>query len=147
MKFRLIVDKTKEEQVTAVVHNPSELTDKIERLVTGYAKPTKIAVYSEDDFKMLDFSEIECVTVDNGKTFAVDSKGNRLRIKQRLYEVEQILPAYFIRINKSSLANEKALKEFSAAFSGGVDANFKCGYKEYVSRRCFAAIKRRFESL
>ena len=26
-----------------------------------------------------------------------------------------------------------------------VDAVFKCGYKEYVSRRCFAQIKRRFE--
>jgi len=26
-----------------------------------------------------------------------------------------------------------------------VDAVFKCGYREYVSRRCFAQIKRRFE--
>ena len=30
-------------------------------------------------------------------------------------------------------------------FSGGVDAVFRCGYREYVSRRCFAEIRRRYE--
>ena len=29
------------------------------------------------------------------------------------------------------------------AVVGGVDAHFRCGYVEYVSRRCFADIKRR----
>jgi len=31
-------------------------------------------------------------------------------------------------------------------YSGAVDAVFKCGYRDYVSRRCLAQIKRRFET-
>ena len=59
--------------------------------------------------------------------------------------MEEIMPSYFIRINKSALANEHRIERFDAAFSGGVDAVFRCGYREYVSRRCFAEIRRRYE--
>jgi hypothetical protein len=65
----------------------------------------------------------------------------------RLRDLESSLPAYFIRINKSSLANENRILRFEAVFNGGVDAVFRCGYKEYVSRRCFAEIKRRYDGI
>ena len=41
--------------------------------------------------------------------------------------------------------NEKAIERFKADFGGGVSVEFKCGYSDYVSRRCFAEIKRRFK--
>ena len=88
--------------------------------------------------------QIECITVRDGKTFAIDTKAQQYRVRLRLYEVENLLPSYFIRINKSTLANEKRLERFVATYSGGVDAVFKCGCREYVSRRCFAQIKRRY---
>ena len=84
--------------------------------------------------------------MENGKTIAIDHLGKRYRLKQRLYEVESLLPSSFIRINKSALANEARLERFVATYSGGVNARFLCGYEEYVSRRCFAVIRRRFES-
>lgn len=146
MKFKLIIDKSKDEEVIATVHERSALTDRIELLVMQYAGTDRIAAYLEDDIRLLPISEIECITVLDGKTFAVDLHGKRYRLKQRLYELEEILPASFIRINKSALANENRLERFSASFSGAVDAVFKCGYTEYVSRRCFAEIKRRFEA-
>ena len=61
--------------------------------------------------------------------------------------MEEILPSYFIRINKSALANEHRILRFDAVFSGGVDAVFQCGFKEYVSRRCFAEIKGRYNGI
>jgi len=109
-----------------------------------YSGDDLIAAYTEDEQLMLKFSQIECVTVIDGKTYAIDTKGDRFRIKLRLNEAEQRLPSVFIRINKSTLANEKRIERFKATYSGGVDAIFKCGYREYVSRRCFADIKRRF---
>lgn len=147
MKFKLIVDKTQEEVVVATVHARSQLTDAIEALVRKASGADRIAAYTEDDMKLLAFAEIACITVLDGKTYAIDQAGKQYRLRQRLYELEEILPGCFIRINKSSLANETQLERFSAAFSGGVDAVFRCGYREYVSRRCFAAIKRRFEQL
>lgn len=145
MKFTMIIDKTKDEEVVATVHAPSALTEKLEALVQQYSAVDRVAAYTEDDMILLPFGQIECITVLDGKTYAIDTKGTRYRLKQRLYELEAILPPSFIRINKSAIANENRLERFTASFSGAVDAVFRCGYKEYVSRRCFAAIKRRYD--
>ena len=144
MKFRLIIDKEQDEEVVARVHDRSALTDELEALVSKYTG--RIPGYTEDDIKMLSVSEIECITVLDGKTYAIDSHNQQYRLKLRLYELEELLPASFIRINKSTLANESALDRFTVTVAGSVDAVFKCGYKEYVSRRCFAQIKRRLEN-
>ncbi len=146
MKFTLIIDKEKDEEVVATVHARTALTDEIEALILKYAGADRIPAYTEDDMKMLAFSDIECITVLNGKTYAIDSKNQRYRLKQRLYELEAQLPASFIRINKSALANENRLDRFAVTYSGAVDAVFQCGYTEYVSRRCFTEIKRRFDA-
>ena len=144
MKFRLIIDKEKEEELLLVAHEHSDLTRQIEQLVQSYNGTDRICAYADDEMRLLQFSDIECITVFDGKTYAIDAQAERYRLKQRLYELEEILPSYFIRINKSTLANETRLERFQASFSGAVDAIFRCGYREYVSRRCFASIKRRF---
>ena len=145
MKFKLIIDKEREEEIVATVRQRSDLTDRIEALVREESGSDRIAAWNEDDRMMLKFSDIECITVQDGKTWAVDTRGRKYRLKLRLYELEAMVPACFIRINKSALANENRLERFTATYSGAVDAVFRCGYREYVSRRCFAAIKRRFD--
>ena len=144
MKFKLIIDKEKDEEVVITAHQRTALIDEIEALI--FKHTDRIPGYTEDDIKMLSVSEIECITVLDGKTYAVDSKNRRYRLKQRLYELETQLPPSFIRINKSTLANENRLDRFAVTYAGSVDAVFKCGYREYVSRRCFAQIKRRFDT-
>jgi len=145
MKFKLIIDKEKDEEIVATVHSRSALTDQIETLISEHAGTDRITGYADDDIKMLSVCDIACITVLDGKTYAIDSKNRRYRLRQRLYELEKTLPSSFIRINKSTLANENALDRLTVTYAGGVDAVFKCGYTEYVSRRCFAQIKRRFE--
>ena len=103
--------------------------------------------HRDDEMRKLKFSEIECITVLERKVIAVDAAGKHYRLHERLRDLEQILPSYFIRINKSSLANEHRIARFAAVFSGGVDAVFQCGYRDYVSRRCFAEIRRRYEGI
>ena len=127
------------------VRRPTDLADRIQALIAQEGGPDPLAGYTEDGMELLSPEAIECVTVISGKTYAIDSKNRRFRLKQRLYELEEILPPTFIRINKSTLANRRCIQRFTASFSGAVDAVFKCGYKEYVSRRCFAEIKRRFD--
>lgn len=145
MKFKLIIDKTAEEgEIIVRVHEPSSLTEQIEALVLQHTGLDRIAAYSDDEMKLLSLSQIECITVLDGKTYAIDTHNRKYRLRQRLYELEAQLPSFFIRINKSTLANEKQIERFAATFSGAVDAVFRCGYREYVSRRCFADIKRRY---
>ena len=147
MKYRLIIDKQAEEEIIAVVHSPSALTEQIENLVCSFTGTDCLMGYREDELRKLTFGEIECITVLNRKVVAIDTQGNHYRIPNRLRDLEERLPSYFIRINKSALANEHRIARFQAAFNGGVDAIFQCGYRDYVSRRCFAEIKRRYEAL
>lgn len=144
MKFTLIEDPTKEEEVVATVHRPSPFTDRLEELVRRHTGTDTLPVYDEDELLLLPFGQIECITVEQGKTYAIDCGGLRHRVRMRLYEVEALLPAGFFRINKSAIANQCGLLRFSAGYSGAVEAVFKCGWRDYVSRRCFAQIKRRF---
>ena len=147
MKYKLIIDKDAEEEIIAIVHGPSSLTQQIENLVWGYSCADSILGYGEDEMRKLAFSEIECITVLDRKVIAIDGNGKHYRIQERLRDLEEILPSYFIRINKSTLANEHRIARFDAVFSGGVDAVFHCGHRDYVSRRCFAQIKRRYEGV
>ena len=145
MKYKLIIDKKVEEEIIAIVHAPSPLTQQIENLVCSFSGADSILGYREDEMRKLFFGEIECITILDRRVIAIDSKGNHYRIQDRLRDLEGFLPSYFIRINKSTLANEHRIEQFEATFSGGVDAVFRCGYREYVSRRCFAQIRRRYE--
>ena len=145
MKYKLVIDKNAEEEIIAIVHAPSALTQQIEDLVCGFSGGDTILGYRDDGLRMLFYGEIECITVLDRKVIAIDSKGDRYRIQDRLRDLEDRLPSCFIRINKSALANEHRIARFDAVFSGGVDAVFQCGYREYVSRRCFAEIRRRYE--
>ena len=145
MKYKLIIDKNAEEAVTVVAHGPSALTRQIEDLVCSYSGADSIMGYRDEEMRKLLFSEIACITVLDRKVMAIDGGGIRYRIQERLRDLEPVLPSYFIRINKSAIANEHRIARFDAAFSGGVDAVFQCGYREYVSRRCFSEIRRRYE--
>ena len=145
MKYRLIIDKNAEEEITAVVHAPSALTQQIENLIRSHSGADSMLGYRDDEIRRLPFREVECITVLNRKVMAIDTRGQHYRVQERLRDLEAVLPSYFIRINKSALANEHRIARFDAAFSGGVDAVFQSGYREYVSRRCFAEIRRRYE--
>ena len=145
MKYKLIIDKNADEEIIAIVHEPSSLTQQIENLICSYSGTDSIMGPKDDEMRKLTFQEIECITVLDRKVIAIDVNGNQYRIQDRLRDLEDVLPSYFIRINKSTLANEHRILRFDAAFSGGVDAVFQCGYREYVSRRCFSQIRRRYE--
>ena len=145
MKYNLIIDKNAEEEIRAIVHAPSELTRQIETLVCNYSGADSIVGYRDDEMRKLAFRDVECITIIDRKVIAIDGAGSRYRIQDRLRDLEAVLPSYFIRINKSTLANEHRIARFDAVFSGAVDAVFHCGHRDYVSRRCFAEIRRRYE--
>ena len=145
MKYKLIIDENAEEEIIAIVHAPSALTDKIESLVRGSAEAGGLTGYRDDEMRRLSFREIECISVLDRKVIAIDSRGVQYRLRERLRELEARLPSSFMRINKSAIANMERIERFDTVFSGGVDAVFRCGWRDYVSRRCFAEIRRRYE--
>ena len=145
MKFQLTISPDGEESVHVTVKRKNDLATEIEKLCLAYNGLDKIPVYDDDEVQLMDFDNITCLTVQDNKTYAIDLQNQKHLVKMRLYEIEQMLPSYFVRINKSAIANERQIVKFKASFSGAVDAIFKCGYVDYVSRRCFSEIKRRYQ--
>jgi DNA-binding LytR/AlgR family response regulator len=66
----------------------------------------------------------------------------QLLLKEKLYELEKLLPSNkFVRA-KSVIANLHELSRFEASFNGTLCVYFKSGVKEYVFRRYVHAIKK-----
>ena len=145
MKFRLILAPDREEEIVVTAQKRTPLIDRIEQLVSEENTADSLAGYDEAGIRMLAITEIEALYAEQGKTFAAYSDGKRYRVKKRLYELEAFLPEAFVRLNKSCLANRAKIVRYRARFSGAVDAEFRSGYSDYVSRRCFAELKRRYD--
>jgi DNA-binding LytR/AlgR family response regulator len=144
MIFRLQLDRNHVEEIVATVHQRTALIDEIERLVTQDNLSEQIPGYEEDEIVMLDLKQIDCFFVEDERTYAHCQDGKQYLIRRRLYELEKNLPGYYERISKSAIANWPRISRFRVQLSGAVDAVFKSGYTECISRRCFAELKRRY---
>ena len=144
MKFRIIIDKEQEEELVARVHQRTPLLDEIEAMVSNVETVKEIVGYDDGDIKILPVKDVESFYIENGKTYAGCVNGKRFVVKKALYELEEILPTHFRKINKSNIANIKHIVQYKTAINGAVDAQFRSGFQDYVSRRCFAELKRRY---
>ena len=144
MKFRLIIDKEKEEEVVATVHERTRLTDEIEQLVAREGAADEIVGYDEDVIKFLSVDEVEAFYIEDGKTYASYTDKKKYRVRLHLYELEAMLPPNFRKINKSNIANMNHIVKFRTSLNGAVDALFGSGFSDCISRRCFAELKRRY---
>ncbi len=144
MIFKLQLDRNHVEEIVATVHQRTALIDEIERLVTQDNLSEQIPGYEEDEIVMLDLKQIDCFFVEDERTYAHCQDGKQYLIRRRLYELEKNLPGYYERISKSAIANWPRISRFRVQLSGAVDAVFKSGYTECISRRCFAELKRRY---
>ena len=99
MKYKLIIDKDAQEEITVIAHAPSSLTQQIEDLVCSFSGADSLMGYRDDEIRKLAFSEIECITILDRKVTAIDAAGNHYRLQDRLRDLEDMLPSYFIRIN------------------------------------------------
>ena len=140
MKFKLVIDETKEEEVIINCHYKREVFDQIEQLVTNM--DAQLIGYENEDIIILNLSDVACFVSDNNKVFALVDKHKYL-IKKRLYQIEELLDLNFVKINQSCIANIKKIEKFSASFNGFLKVHFKNGYVDYVSRREMKTVKER----
>ena len=141
MKCTLIITDEHEEEVVIYARERTKLTDDIEALVIG-SVPELIG-YKENQTVKLSSDSVYCFTVEDNKVYAL-TDSEKLQIKLRLYQLEEILPDTFVKINQSCIANIRKIERFDTSISGTLLIKFKNGYKDYVSRRQMKAVKERF---
>ncbi len=140
MKFTLLIDKSREQEVKVFAHKKSSLTDAIEKLVSDEA--VEMVGYIDREAVMLDLISVNCFVVENNKIFALTNR-DKLSMRLRLYQLEEKLPDIFIKINQSCIANIKQIRCFDASISGTLKVIFKNGHEDYVSRRQLKSVKER----
>ena len=102
MKCRVILDKTREEEILIYAHQRNELINEIERMCQNNKK--QLVGYLRGDIIKLDICDVYCFALQGGRLYAI-CENERYLIKSRLYNVEEMLDKNFIKINQSSIAN------------------------------------------
>lgn len=140
MKLSIFIDENHDEEIVIFAHEKTALITEIEQLIS--ANSANIMAYNDKEIIKLNLSEIYCFITENNKLFAL-TQNDKLLLKTRLYNVEEIVPDNFIKINKSCIANIEKIDRFNASLAGALQVKFKNGYIDYVSRRNVKSVKER----
>ncbi|PAD67507.1 histidine kinase [Bacillus sp. 7586-K] len=143
MKLYLNVDKAiKETKITIETAQLDENVQGIINFINGIkAEKIEFLVGKKGEMQyILKPDEIHYIHTEKDQVIAVTSTSSYM-LKEKLYELEALLPSKFIRLSKSVIANLHELSRFEASFNGTLCVYFKSGTKEYVSRTYVPAIK------
>ena len=140
MKYNLIIEPEREEEVIVYAHKRSELTDRIEAVVIS--ENEDLIGYTEQGVIRLDLADIYAFTVEDSKVYAL-TECEKMVLKLRLYQLEERYSYEFLKINQSCLVNVKMIKRFDSSIGGSLMVELKNGYRDYVSRRQLKAVKER----
>ena len=139
MDIKIFIDKTKDEKILIYAHEKTPLIEEIERLVTE--STLDLIGYTDTEAKKINLLNVNCFISEDNKVFALADE--KLQIKIRLYQLEDLLDDNFIKINKSCIANIRQIKKVRATFSGAISVIFNNGYEDYISRRNLKSVKER----
>ncbi|MBQ8174460.1 MAG: LytTR family transcriptional regulator [Clostridia bacterium] len=135
------VKDTADERVALYLCEGNPLGEAIEHLIADQA--CELIGYTGEEAVRLRAEEIVCFTSSGSRVYAWDER-RCYTIRLRLYRIEELLSANFIRINQSCLANMRKIERFNVSFSGTMQVHFRGGYRDYVSRRNLRSVKERF---
>ena len=140
MKCYTYIEEVSEEKVLIYANERTKLIDEIESLVESVN--VDLTGTLNDEIIKIDINDVTCFLSENNKVFALIND-KKYQIKQRLYQIEEMNLAQFIKINQSCLANKKKIKKFESTIGGSLKVVFKNGYIDYISRRELKKVKQR----
>lgn len=140
MKFRLIIDESREEEVIVYAKKASAFTEELEAFVKS--NTPEILGYREGSIVKLAPADVYAFAVEDGKVFA-HTAVEKLLVQKRLYKIEELAGERFVKINQSCIVNVAAIERFEPTFGGSLMVVMKNGYRDYVSRRQMRAVKER----
>lgn len=147
MKIRIEIDESlREEEVIIRSRALDERVQSIQAAVDdAVSSRRKMTFYKGETEYYLPLSEMLFFETDGNEIYA-HTAGDSYRIKYRLYELEEILPGYFMRVSKSTILNTKCIYSISRSVSTSCVVQFQNTHKQvYVSRFYYKPLKNRLE--
>jgi len=140
MKYKIYIDREREEEILIYAHEKNHLVERIEELILEQQRD--ILAFGDGEVVRLCEDEIFCFVVEEGRVFALTER-DKLQLKMRLYQLEEQFPDRFVKINQSCLVNVDKIARFDASIGGSLMVTLKNGYKDYISRRQMRTVKDR----
>ena len=142
MKIKLLLHKQLEETEIHICF--SEYSEEIARLKETVEQAVNVTIVGYLDDK------VEMVTADSivrfytqGKNVYAATEQKEYRLRQRLYELEEMLDEQnFIRISNSEMVNVKKIIRLDTSLTGTIRIQLQGGIESYVSRRNVSKIKK-----
>ncbi len=78
--------------------------------------------------------DIALVRTEGREIVCYDRLKNRYILDRPLYELEDMLAAYFVRISKSTIVNMRQIDHVEASFNGTMELVMKNGVTDHISR-------------
>lgn len=147
MKVRIELDPQMDEP-EMIIRAP-RLTEDVARLqqLILEQKMTPLTFYKDRSEYFVDVSEVLFFETDGEKIYG-HTKEEAYEVRQKLYELEEILPIAFCRISKSTIVNTKQIYAIEKSFSGTSTVNFYQTHKQvHVSRHYYQLLKERLKEM
>ncbi|KXT70743.1 LytTR family DNA-binding domain-containing protein [Streptococcus cristatus] len=147
MKVRIELDDRLAD--TELVIRVSRIDERIQKIQDALNEATAPAIlfYKENSEYFVDLAEILFFETDGTKIFA-HARNDAYEVKLKLYELEELLPRYFCRISKSTIANARAIYSLEKSFSGTSSVQFSETHKKvHVSRHYYQLLKEKLSEV
>ena len=141
VKFEKVDAPEKEETLIKAQSNTDDIKAAIELLEGG---KRKIPLIQNGETVLLETTLFYYIESVDKRTF-VYTKDDCFESKLRLYELEETLGTFFLRISKSMIVNLKKIKTVKSDLSGRMEATMLNGEKIVISRSYVKEIKRRLD--
>ena len=147
MKVRIeVVDGLTEDEVLIRCGRVDESVRKIYQFILEQSKSgPKIIFYRQNQEYYFSLADILFFETEGEHVYAHTAKDTYL-IKYRLYELEQILPHYFVRIAKSTIVNVRQIYSIARNLTSSSLIQFTGSHKQvYASRYYYGELQRRLK--
>lgn len=147
MKIRIeIEDNLKEDEIIIRSAALNEEVQKIQRAIADIVSmEQKLVFYKGDTSYYLPLDEILFFETEDSEIHA-HTKKDVYRTRYKLYELEEILPGFFMRVSKSTILNTKKIYSMTKSLPASCTVEFQGTHKQvYVSRYYYKPLKNRLE--
>ena len=139
VRFELVDSKEKEQALIRGVEKTADILNAMDLLENGSGG---VAVMKDRSTFFCKLTQIYYIESVDKRTY-VYTKGECYESRDRLYELEEKLGMYYVRISKSMIVNLRKIRNVSAEPGGRMVAVLLNGERVIISRSYVKDIKRR----
>ncbi|MBA4686171.1 MAG: LytTR family transcriptional regulator [Candidatus Galacturonibacter soehngenii] len=147
MNIRVEVDDNLiEEEIIIRCSQMNEKIYQIQKFVSDIAsKAHRFVFFKGDTEYYLSLEEILFFETEEN-SISVHTLDNVYQTKHKLYELEELLPGYFMRVSKSAILNTNHIYSISRNITASSIVQFQNTHKQvYVSRYYYKLLKQKLE--